>query len=363
MTTPTNAINVSQNGLVKFDATNNFTAVTVTANNVLVGATSNGIASVPPGVAGTVLQSTGVSSNPNFSTATYPATTTINQVLYSSAANTVTGITAANNGTMISSSGGVPSWLANGTTSQVLTATTGSPPSWQAVPSSFAPNTTVQMAEDFIGAGLNSSAFLNSNFTWLTSPASAVANSGALDSAHPGLVFFGAIANNQAGGIYSFEATRMPFLLGGGAITFNWVFKITTLSNATNRYVLRIGFGDTISTAAGDQTNGAYVEYSDNINSGNWVYKTASAGTRTTSNSTTAATAAWHNLQVTINAAASSISYVMDGVSLGTAITTNIPTTIIGPFAKIDAGSVAGFLTNNVYLDLFYLTQTLTSTR
>lgn len=56
--------------------------------------------------------------------------TTINQILYSSAANTIAGLATANNGTLITGTTGVPSVLANGTTGQILTATTGSPPSW-----------------------------------------------------------------------------------------------------------------------------------------------------------------------------------------------------------------------------------------
>ena len=51
----------------------------------------------------------GVSSAPAWSTATYPATTTINQLLYSSSANTISGLSTANNGVLITSSGGVPS--------------------------------------------------------------------------------------------------------------------------------------------------------------------------------------------------------------------------------------------------------------
>jgi hypothetical protein len=79
---------------------------------------------------GKVLQGQGVGTASAFSTATYPATTTINQVLYSSAANVVAGLATANNGILITSAAGVPSILADGTTGQVLTATTGSPPSW-----------------------------------------------------------------------------------------------------------------------------------------------------------------------------------------------------------------------------------------
>jgi len=55
-----------------------------------------------------MLQS-GASAAPTWSTATWPATTTINQLLYSTSANTVAGLTAANNGTLITSAGGVPS--------------------------------------------------------------------------------------------------------------------------------------------------------------------------------------------------------------------------------------------------------------
>lgn len=51
----------------------------------------------------------GSSSAPVWSTATYPATTTINQILYSSSANTIVGLATANNGTLITSAGGVPS--------------------------------------------------------------------------------------------------------------------------------------------------------------------------------------------------------------------------------------------------------------
>lgn len=58
--------------------------------------------------AGQILRS-GSSAAPSWSTATYPSTTTINRILYSSATNTISEITTANNGILITSSGGVPS--------------------------------------------------------------------------------------------------------------------------------------------------------------------------------------------------------------------------------------------------------------
>jgi hypothetical protein len=78
--------------------------------------------------AGQVLRS-GSNSAPSWSTATYPATTTINQILYSSAANVVGGITSANSATLVTSSAGVPSFTASMTNGQILIGSTGATPS------------------------------------------------------------------------------------------------------------------------------------------------------------------------------------------------------------------------------------------
>jgi glycine rich protein len=51
----------------------------------------------------------GSSSAPSWSTATYPSSTTANQILYSNATNTVTGLATGNNGVLITSGAGVPS--------------------------------------------------------------------------------------------------------------------------------------------------------------------------------------------------------------------------------------------------------------
>jgi hypothetical protein len=55
-----------------------------------------------------MLQS-GALAAPSWSTATWPATTTANQLLYSSSANTVAGLASAANGILITSAGSVPS--------------------------------------------------------------------------------------------------------------------------------------------------------------------------------------------------------------------------------------------------------------
>jgi len=105
----------------------------LTAHNILLGEGTATVGLVAPTAnTGAVLQNN-AGADPTYSTATYPSTTTINQLLYSSAANVVSGLATGNNGVLITNAMGVPSLLPDGTTGQFLTATTGSPPSWTTV--------------------------------------------------------------------------------------------------------------------------------------------------------------------------------------------------------------------------------------
>lgn len=69
---------------------------TITQYTVQVGGASNLLANIGPGSSGQVLQSGGNAANPAYSTATYPSTTTSQQLLYSSAANVIGGLSTGN---------------------------------------------------------------------------------------------------------------------------------------------------------------------------------------------------------------------------------------------------------------------------
>lgn len=224
----------------------------------------------------------------------------------------------------------------------------------------FSPNSIVSVFDDFIGTGTTlagttlicQTPYQNQNFL----------NYGVIDNAHPGVVRSATGGNTYTllvGTDAAGSGTGKNIILGGGALILNWVINIGTLSAATPRYIFRVGLGD---SAPGDQANGCYVEYSDNVNSGNWTYKTAAASSRTTSNSSVAVTTGWHNIQVSVNAAGTSVSFSVDGVSLGAAITTNIPSLGISPF--INANYTAGVGVADTFVaDLWYMTQTLTTPR
>ena len=93
-------------------------------NTIAVGYGGTGATSV--GANGTLAQSNG--SIYTFTTATYPSTTTANQLLYSSATNTVGGLTSANSATLVTNASGVPAWTSSMTNGQVLIGSTGGTP-------------------------------------------------------------------------------------------------------------------------------------------------------------------------------------------------------------------------------------------
>jgi hypothetical protein len=173
-----NSINESTTGICGFTGTA-FTGTAVTNHAVIIGgATSSTLSNVgPTATVGQVLQSAGASADPAFSTATYPLTTTINQILFSSSANTVTGLTTANNGLLITSATGVPSILPDGTTGQVLTATTGAPPSW-ASPATSGTVTSVSVVTANGFAGTVATATTTPAITLTTSQTGVLAGNG-----------------------------------------------------------------------------------------------------------------------------------------------------------------------------------------
>lgn len=80
----------------------------VASNGGIVYSTASAMAILSgTATAGQILLS-GLSTTPSWSTATYPAITTINQLLYSSAANTITGLATSNNGVLVTGGTGIP---------------------------------------------------------------------------------------------------------------------------------------------------------------------------------------------------------------------------------------------------------------
>lgn len=101
----------------------------LTDHAVLIGAGTATITKVGPVAStGAVLMSNGLASDPGFSTATYPAVTTINQILYSSSANTVAGLATANRAVLTTGATGIPVLTALATDGQLIIGSTAGVP-------------------------------------------------------------------------------------------------------------------------------------------------------------------------------------------------------------------------------------------
>ena len=213
------------------------------------------------------------------------------------------------------------------------------------------PSQTVYFVDDFIAS--NTLSVLG--WGTQTGGGGSISAQTVLDNGHPGVIDMNAPAAFANSAIFLFN-TIIP---GGGAIETDYVCKLSNLSVAADRYHALIGFtsGSTEAIA-----NGIYFRYQDNANSGNWQLISVASSVATTVNSSIAADTNWHHFTIKINAAASSVTGFIDGVSVGAAITTNIPA-ILSPQVFIENNGASTSAARHLYLDLFYINQFLTTTR
>lgn len=117
--TTSNALNISQAGVVSFDGTATFTGSTLTNHNILIGGTNNSITNKSPSATiGVPLISNGSSSDPAFGTAvvagggTGQVTLTNHAVLVGAGTNAITQLAAGSTGQVLQSGGasGDPSY-------------------------------------------------------------------------------------------------------------------------------------------------------------------------------------------------------------------------------------------------------------
>jgi hypothetical protein len=105
----------------------------------------------------------GSSTTPDWSSATYPSTTTSNQLLYSSSNNVIGGITTANSARLVTNSSGVPSWSSSMTNGQVIIGSTSGTPT----PATLTAGTNVSITNGAGSITINSTAGLGSNLVWI----------------------------------------------------------------------------------------------------------------------------------------------------------------------------------------------------
>lgn len=113
------------------------------------------------------------------------------------------------------------------------------------------------------------------------------------------------------------------FVFGTRTHVFESVVLTTAnLSSATQTYYVEAGFFDSLT---GGVSYGAYFTYTDGVNSGKWLCNCSDGlGSTSTDSGITVAASTYYRLRVEVNAAASSVLFLIDNSIVAT-ITANIP--------------------------------------
>lgn len=230
----------------------------------------------------------------------------------------------------------------------------------------FQPNAVLQEFDDFIESDANSSPY--SKLHWLKGQNGIKNIDGTSD--HPGIIGLDATAGEH---IFLYlrstdingNATGGPFVFGGGELTISWVIQLSALSAGGDTYIFNCGFADSasldFSTFTGAYVDGCYFTYTDTANSGKYQINNTSSSVTTTANTNTTATTDWTTFTINVNAAGTSVRYLINNVEVANSpLATNIPTAAVTPFIVIE--NTAG-TSPQINVDLFWMTINLSNPR
>jgi hypothetical protein len=169
---------------------------------------------------------------------------------------------------------------------------------------------------------------------------------------------------------YRLGSVNTPtFFIGSGAISYEVLINIETLSTLANRFVNVFGFytGSSITTS-NNLISFIYDEGGVFASGGigaspNWKCVTGNAGTRTSTDSTVAVTAsAWTKLRIEINANATSVGFYINDTLVATNAS-NIPATTTAMYFLNGMQKTTGLTSVNMYADYLSFKQTFTTAR
>lgn len=181
------------------------------------------------------------------------------------------------------------------------------------------PSAVVSFYEDFI-FGIQGMNVSNSG----TATSATNASAAAVDlGGHPGQCVLDCGTDTTGRASLTSGIGVNQLLLGNGAVVIEAdVYLLDALSDGTDSYTLLLGLSDGTTTAGNDAV---CFRYTHSVNGGRWQAVTRSNGAETASDTGVAvASTTWYKLRAEINAAATSVTFFINGASVAT-IATNIP--------------------------------------
>lgn len=220
-------------------------------------------------------------------------------------------------------------WVSALASGLVLTSSSRTP-SWTAPTAADDDPRNVDQGSHFLAPTVNSNVITNYGdlLVYTSGGGASLANQPSTETARPGQIRL--TTGTSAAGQIAIYTSRDGIRLGGGPWTVSCGVRPVTLSTAGERYALEIGLMETVGTV--NQTDGAYFLYDEGgvatgaAASANWQCVTVKSSARTyTTTSVAVSTSTWADLQIRVDAAASSVDFLIGGAVVATH-TTTIPT-------------------------------------
>jgi hypothetical protein len=168
----------------------------------------------------------------------------------------------------------------------------------------------------------------------------------------------GTTTTGESAIVFGHSATVKPVRLGKGILTIEFRIKFPTLSTSTQEYKAEVGLVDDPQSSGAN--NRVWMEY-DRTSALFWTMITSSGGTNSTLDTSSTVGTGWTRIKIEVNAAASLVTFYVDGVSVGTR-TANIPTGV-DLFPAVTMFKTAGTTARTILVDYVAFDYNLTTPR
>lgn len=130
---------------------------------------------------------------------------------------------------------------------------------------------------------------------------------------HQGIVQLSTGTTSGGWSVAGSNDSGAAYVVGSEVLRYESLQRIPTLSDGTNTFTVRTGWGNAVSS---DGTNGCFFKYSHAVQSGNWQGVCMNSSVATTCDTTVAVVGGtWYRTTVEINAAGTAATFTVNGAS------------------------------------------------